>query len=218
MGFDRNEKMVDHANRRARRERLDFRAFVAPMERFAVRGRFDLAFNLVCSFQYLRTEEDARAHVDAVARVLRPGGLYVLGVMVAQYGEEGTRRERFVATREGVRVVSNLTLWPSDRRTRTEEARMRVRFELPDDTREYESKWVFRTYGPRQIRAFLGSLRGFELAATYDFDYDVRRPARIGGDRLDLVIVLRRGDGAGSARGARRDDHRRSRPNGAGCA
>ena len=175
---------------RARRPTVRLRR--GAMQSFKPPGRFDLAHCLVSSFRYLHTESDARRHLECVAQALRPGGLYVLGLHLTEYGHDAPSRERWVGSRRGVHVVCNIQGWPAERRRRRERMRTRLVVSKRGAIARYETSWEFRTYSVRQLRALIASVPALEHIATYDFDYDLERVQELGAERLDQVLVLRR--------------------------
>lgn len=191
-GFDASPDMLSFARRRLARADAKARLRQDRMESFTIRGPFDLAHCLVSTFKYLLDETSARTHLERVRDVLAPGGLYVLGVHLTDYADRRRNRERWVATRDGVEVTCNTQGWPADRRRRTEQVRTRLTVRENGDVRRFETEWMFRTYSARQLRSLVRSVDGLEHVATYGFDY--ADEVELDGDRLDVVMVLRRRD------------------------
>lgn len=191
-GFDRNAHMLEYARRRLGRAGLAATVVAGEMARFETPGRFDLAHCLVSTFKYLLDEESARSHLESTARALEPGGVYVLGLHLTAYDRVRDERERWVETRDGVTVTSDMRIGRPDRRTRLEPVVTRLTEVEGGATREYESSWSFRTYGAEQMRALVRSVPELELAALHDFDYDLAKRSTWTDGRLDKVLVLRR--------------------------
>ncbi len=191
-GFDRNPAALRYCRERLDAAGLRAGLFRGTLEDFQLEGGFDLAHCLVTTFKYVLTEAGARRHLEAVARALRPGGLYVLGFHLSEYDSPRRARERWVAERDGIRVTSNLQIWPPDRRRRRERARIRLKVERDGTTRVYESHWWFRTYDAGQVRRLLRAAPAFDHLATYDFAYELDRDIPLDGRQLDVVLVLRR--------------------------
>ncbi|WP_045120959.1 class I SAM-dependent methyltransferase [Haliangium ochraceum] len=193
-GFDISAGMRDFAERRLRAAGLRARVLAGRMEAMPRCGRFELACCFVSSFRYLLSEEHARAHLAGVAQALVPGGVYALGVHLTDYDEHGPGRERHVAERDGVEVVCNIQSGPPVRRTRRQAMRSRLLVREPGGAlKRYQTEWQFRSYSARQMRRLLASVPALELVATYDFDYDLRRPSQtLGSERLDQVLLLQR--------------------------
>ncbi len=192
LGFDRNAAMLEYAARRLEARGLSARLTRGELDRFRVSGRFDLAFCLVSTFKYLLDERGARSHLQSVARCLAPGGIYVLGFHLTDYDSDALSRERWVATRGHTHVVCNTQVWPADRRKRLEDVRTRLLVTRGARKLRNETRWQFRTYDARQVRALLASVPEFDLVATYDFAYRLDRPRTISDDQLDVVLVLKR--------------------------
>ncbi len=191
-GFDGNASMLDFARARMRRAHKRARLVHGRLEKFDVGANFDLAHCMVNTFKYLLDESAARSHLQCVARALRPGGLYVIGLHLTDYDDPRRNRERWLARRGGVDVVCNIQGWPTDRRTRLERCRSRLAVVEHGVLRRTETEWTFRTYDLTQFRRLVRSVPEFEHAAAFDFGYDIERPRRLPDDQLDVVFVLRR--------------------------
>lgn len=191
-GFDRNAGMLAYARRRLDREGLRATLTEGDMARFEVPRPFDLAHCLVSTFKYLLDEDSARSHLECVANALHAGGIYVLGVHLTTYDRVGEERERWVETRDGITVTSDMRVARPNRTTRLELVRTRLTEVEGARKREYESTWHFRTYGPAQMQSLVKSVPAFELVALHDFDYDLAKRSTWADGRLDKVLVLRR--------------------------
>lgn len=193
LGFDQSEAMLRFARGRLGPHAKRATLWSAQMQDFSVPAPVDLAHNFVSTFKYLLSEDDAKAHLLAVARALRPKGLYVLGFHLSEYNSHHRTRERWVAQAPGERVVCNIQSWPPCRKTRLERVRSRLLVEGRKKRRTLETNWTFRTYDARQVRALLASVPIFSHVATYDFCYDLARSRRLDDQQLDTVLVLQRG-------------------------
>lgn len=191
-GTDCSRPMLEYARKRLARRGLEATLALGDMADLRVRGRFELAHCLVSTFKYLLTEAEARSHLAGVARALRPGGVYVLGFHLTDYGDRRLARERWVADRGGTRVVCNIQGWPADQRKRRETVRSRLIVHEAGAELRSETVWQFRTYDAAQVRRLLRSVPELEHVATYDFRYDVDEPCDFGVDQEDTLLVLRR--------------------------
>ena len=191
-GTDRSAEMLAYARERLAKLGLEASLSVADMSSFETRRRFDLAYCLVSTFKYLASERAARSHLECVARALVPGGIYVLGFHLSDYRDRRKTRERWVAERDGTRVVCNIQGWPADRARRTERVRSRLIVEEHGQRLRSETLWQFRTYDAREARALLASVPALEHVATYDFTYDLKTERELDDRQLDVVLVLRR--------------------------
>ncbi len=194
-GFDANPAMLEFARRRLGRLGLPARLWQDRMESFRIPGgrRFDLVHCLVSTFKYLLTEADALACLARVASVLKPGGLFVLGIHLTDPARRRPTHERWVATRDGLEVVCNTRTWPPRPGSRLEPMRSRLRVTFPDDRkRELETRWEVRSYTARQLRHLLRRAEAFDLLACHDFRHDPEETRRFDDAYADLVLVLRR--------------------------
>lgn len=193
-GFDGNARMLDFARERLKRAGLRARMWEDWMQSFTLpkAQTFDLAHCLVSSFKYLHTERDAAACVQRVADCLKPGGLFVLGVHLTNYEKSAEEHERWVAERDGIRVVCNTHTWAANPKTRLEELRTRLQISHAGRTHTQETRWQFRTYNAAQMRALLRKVPSLELVRCYDFTYDIDEPRPLDDSYADVVLVLRK--------------------------
>jgi cyclopropane fatty-acyl-phospholipid synthase-like methyltransferase len=189
VGFDLSEQMIEFAKARHTQAKM----FVGKMQDFKASGKkFDMAHCLVSTFKYLLSEGHALAHLQLVADHLKKGGIYVLGLHLSDYDRTKVQHERWSGEREGVSVVCNTRTWPPDRKKRLESLRTRLRVTENGVTKLQETRWQFRTYDARQLRALLGKVPAFEVVGCYDFWCDVEAPRELDDEWEDLVVVLRK--------------------------
>jgi SAM-dependent methyltransferase len=193
-GFDGNANMLDYA-----RERLAKRGAAAllwqdRLERFSApsRKKFDLAHCLVSTFKYIPDEAGAVSHLRHVADVLAKGGLYVLGLHLTDYDGELPDHERWEEERDGIHVICNTHTWPADRVDRLEKLRTRLRISRGGKSWTQETKWTFRTYDARQLRALLRKVPELELVGCYGFNYDIDDPRPLNDDSYAATLILRK--------------------------
>lgn len=195
-GFDLSAPMLEFARMRMDSEGLEGRLFQASMQDFELpkreQGRYHVAHCLVSTFKYLLTEQDAVAHLQRVASALLPGGLYVLGFHLSDYGDRAPSRERWTAKLGRESVTCNIAGWPADPKTRRERVRSRLIVKGPESERRLETNWEFRTYDAGQVRRMLRAVPEFELVELYDFTYDFQAVHELEDDQLDSLFVLRR--------------------------
>lgn len=194
-GFDANAESLAFARTRDAAVPVKPRLWRDRLESFTIPGRadFDLAHCLVSTFKYLLTEADARSHLRLVGESLRPGGIYVLGLHLADYARTRPEHERWVGIRGGVEVVCNTRTFPPDRKSRLENLRCRLRVTEGGITRLQETRWQFRTYDARQLRQTIrAALPDFTIVACHDFNHDPDIARKFDDEYSDLVIVLKK--------------------------
>jgi SAM-dependent methyltransferase len=191
-GLDLNPRAADYCNARLRRCGFAGTASVGDMSRFALQHQVDAAFNLINSFRHLRSEAAARSHLECIARALRPGGIYVLGLHLTPTASAPTEEESWSARRGHLGV--NTRLWTVRRDLSRREERCKMTCEVYTPSRQLciEDEIIFRTYDLRQIRRLLRSVPQLEVLGVYDFAYDLDRPLLLDGAAEDTVLVLGR--------------------------
>lgn len=195
-GFDLNENMATYTRQRLEELKARGTVWEDRMEDFTLprkaKTKFDLAHCLVSTFKYVMEEAGAASHLQRVADSLRPGGLYVLGIHLTDYDDPNEQHERWAGKRDGVRVVCNTHTWPPDRKTRREKLRTRLHITQDGRTGIQETRWEFRTYNARQVKALLRKVPDFTCVACHDFHYDAEDLRKLDDSYADIVLVLRR--------------------------
>jgi SAM-dependent methyltransferase len=191
-GLDLNPRAVDFCNKRLARHGLAATAFVGDMADFTLPRPIDAAFNTINSFRHLLSEAAARSHLQCVARALRPGGVYVLGLHLTPTEGSPLDEERWSARRGHLAINTHLQTFDLDLRHRTERCRMEMDVMTPTQSRQIVDELVFRTYTAPQLTKLLASVPELELAATYDFQYRLDCPTEIGADTQDVVLILQK--------------------------
>ena len=192
-GFDTSQAMLKFARNRFKQRHVRGVLKRASFEDFAFRQyRFDLAFCLVNSFRHILDKAHARRHLGLVANHLKPGGVYVIGLHVAQYKEDMPVTEQWEAERDGMRVVCKIKTWVPNRKTRTNKMRARIRSTKDGRVERFESNWVARTYSVHQLRSLIRSEPRFKLISCHDFHYKIKDRTPLDGNRYDCVLILQR--------------------------
>jgi SAM-dependent methyltransferase len=161
IGFDASRAMVDYARRRLRDAGLSARARVilAPMTDFAGRLRprsVHVAFNLINTIRHLESDDALLAHLRHVARVLRPGGFYAVGLGLCRYDLDAEDEDVWIGRRGGCRVHQVVQYLPPRPGSRFERVishltvtRRGVRG-TPASSEHVDSVYRLRTYDQRQ--------------------------------------------------------------------
>ncbi len=192
-GLDLNPLAVEYCNERLVRHGYPASAFVADMTDFTLPKPVDAAFNTINSIRHLPSDKHARAHLEATARAVRTGGLYIVGLHLISRNYSGDDEERWSARRGNLAATSQLQTFGLDRAKRLERCRMEVNVYSPTQQKRIVEELRFRTYTRGQWERLLpGS--GWEIAATHDFCYNARQPIEVDDDSEDVVYVLRRTD------------------------
>ncbi|MCB1065923.1 MAG: class I SAM-dependent methyltransferase [Verrucomicrobiae bacterium] len=196
-GFDVSREGIAFAHERMGKADLKARLWRDRLEYFKVPGRcdFDLSHCLVSTFKYLSTEADACSHLRLIGDCLRPGGIYLLGIHLTDYSRSTTVHERWVSTRDGIQVVCNTRIFPSNPGLRMERLRCRLSVTENGETRLQETNWQSRTYNAQQLKHTLcTALPDFTVVACHDFHHDIEITRPFDDSYSDIVVVLRKND------------------------
>ena len=163
IGFDREEGMVRYAEHRAKLAGLANRhkLFIAEMTDFAPRikpGTVGFAFNPINTIRHLESDRDILAHFDQMARVLSPGGVYVVGVSLSMYGCEMPSEDVWIGRRGRVSVKQVVNFIPPDNGAgeRMELVYSHMTVTTPKGEREISSSYRLRTYSLKQWKSVIG--------------------------------------------------------------
>jgi SAM-dependent methyltransferase len=191
-GLDLNPRAVAWCNRRLRKHLLPETAFVGDMADFTLPKKVDGAFNMINSFRHLPSEAAARAHLRCMARALRKGGVYVLGLHLTPTAGEPITAESWSSRRGHLCINTRLETYDLDLRLRRERCRMTLDVYSPTDQFQIVDELAFRTYTLPQLRRLLAEVPELELAATFDFHYSLEEPVAPDAATQDVVLILRR--------------------------
>src|SRR5215471_3199220 len=110
IGFDLSQPALSYLRRRLARQRLHAETFEAEMSNFRLARPVDAAYCTVNTFRHLLTEQAARDHLECVARSLRPGGIYLLGLHLLPSDADPEDDARWTESRGGTKVTITLRM------------------------------------------------------------------------------------------------------------
>ena len=191
-GLDLNPVAIDYCNDRLARHGFGRTAVVGDMTDFGLSQPVDAAFNMINSFRHLLTERHAGDHLRCVAKVLRSGGVYILGLHLTPTTVDPMGEESWSARRGNLCV--NTRLWTTDRDLTQRRERFTMSYDVYTPTRSFriEDAVEFRTYTAPQITQLIDRVDDLEILEMYDFAYDIDRPISLTSDAEDVVFVLRK--------------------------
>lgn len=195
-GIDLNPLAVDYCNRRLRRHGLCESAHVGNMIAFSLadlrrKRKFDAAFNFVSSFLHLIAEADAVRHLQTIAQVLKPNGLYLLGLHLKPADKQHCLSERWTRQHGRLRLKSSLQSLSQDLEKRIETIEMRLEAQTPTKHYQVIDHFPLRIYSADQFSQLLKSAACFDVLETYSFDYDALCPMPVTAETEDVVYVLK---------------------------
>lgn len=190
-GFDLNEKAVEFCNARLVKHGLKPSAWVADMRSFESKKAYDAAFNTINSFRHLATEQDALDHFRALAKAVRPGGIYALGFHLTPKKGTPTDEESWSARRG--HLVINTKMWPKCKnpRKRVEEFHLRFDVYRPTASFRIDDVLVLRSYTHPQFQSMIDKT-DWLIEEVYDFRYSIDDPIEVDDWSEDVVYILKR--------------------------
>ncbi len=191
-GNDLNAAAVDYCNDRLERFGYPRSAVVGDMADFRLARKADAAFNTINSFRHLPTEAAAVAHLQCVARALRAGGIYILGIHLEPTEGDRIQDEAWTARRGHLTIHSYMWSRGVDRRRRMEHLGMILDVYTPTRHLQIEDEMGYRTYTRAQFRSLLRKVPELKIAGIHDFAYDIDTPITIGPSTEDVVFVLQK--------------------------
>ncbi len=112
--------------------------------------RFDFAFIPINTIRHLRTDAQMIRHFNAVSELLKPGGVYVIGMSLSAYGIEADNEDRWEGKLGRTRVIQNVQYLPA-RGGKTRTGRME---QVISHLTIYEGKSVQHVDDCYQLRSY----------------------------------------------------------------
>jgi SAM-dependent methyltransferase len=160
VGFDRDPGQLEYARSRQPRvtpisyfqaDMIDFRAACGLST-----GVVDFACNPVNSLRHLSTDVDMLAHFQQMAEVLKPGGIYVVGISLLDEGGMLPEEDLWVARRGSCQVSQLVNYLPPEPGTRMEKVISHLTVTRPRGSDHFDDSYDLRTYTHRQWLELIG--------------------------------------------------------------
>ena len=187
-GYDAAGGMLDFARKRLAGWGKRARITRGEMTRYRPQSRFGLIFNLLSTFRHLMTEKDALTHLKLMAGALEPGGIFVLGLDLSNYGEDAPDEEVWDCKQGGRRAKHVVMSIPPEPDTRRERIINFVTTTKGKKDTVLESSYDLRSYSAEEIEALIARA-GLRVEAAYGYD---GKPAALYGPETALWLVLKR--------------------------
>jgi hypothetical protein len=160
------------------------------MATFHPRVKVDLAFNVLSTFRHLMTDRQALSHLRLTAKALNPGGIFILGLDLARYGQDFPDEETWVTRRGGKKITHVMMTLPASARRRRERIMNFVTVSTRDGSKMMKSAYDLRSYDAQELAVLLLKTP-FKLVACYGYD---GKPAQLGSTQNALWLVLSTSD------------------------
>lgn len=196
-GFDLSQPSLDFLQKKLSRKKLQAEILVADMASFDLKSMgcaepFDAAINTFNTFRHLLTEADSLSHLQCVAKHVRKGGIFILGLHLLPPDAELITSERWRAKQGALSVHYTLRVMEADRRKRIEKLRISMLARRGDSTRKIQAEFDLRMYRADQMKSLLAKTPEWELCDVFDFWYEIDHPLALNDDISDTVLILKR--------------------------
>jgi SAM-dependent methyltransferase len=188
--LDLSEPSIAFLRAEAAREAVPVTALVEDMTAFRLPRRVDAAICMQDSQGHLLTTAELVAHLRAVRRNLRRGGVYVFDRLVPN-GWSPTGRWTWTRRRRGLTVRTTFqTLLDYD--VARQVCHEVMRFEISENGRQrvVTQRHATRIVFPQELRTVVGLAGGFEFAGWFS-NFSFRRPLEKSAAALVMVVALR---------------------------
>lgn len=192
VGLDTSAASVNYLRKRLNRRSLKADVQVQDMTDFDLTRPCDAAFCTFNTFRHLTTESAARNHLNAVARNLKTGGIYILGFHIIPMDAEESSIERWTARHGKTSVTTTLRVMSFDRRKRLETLRFSLRVKNDNKDQRIVSEYPYRLYTAAQFKRLLKSVPEFRLLDVFDFWYDIDYSIELDDEISDAVFILQK--------------------------
>jgi SAM-dependent methyltransferase len=192
VGLDTSDACVKYVQKRLTRRSLKADVQLGDMTDFDLAKPCDAAFCTFNTFRHLTSETTARSHLNAVARNLNVGGIYILGFHIIPLDAEETAIERWTARHGRTSVTTTLRVTSFDRRKRLETLRFSLRVRNGKHDQRIVSEFPYRLYTADQFKRLLKSVPEFRLLDVYDFWYDIDYSVEFDDEISDAVFILQK--------------------------
>jgi SAM-dependent methyltransferase len=192
IGFDVSQPALNYLRRRLTRCRLRAQTFEGEMSDFHLGRPVDAAYCTLSTFRHLLTEQASRSHLQCIARSLRQGGIYILGLRLLPLGGDKEDSECWTQRRCETKVRVTLRLLRTDRRRRIQDVQVCLMARCRSKELRLRHAFQLRTYTPRQFRRLLDSVSSLELCDVYDLRYNIEQPLALNDEAAYTLFVLKR--------------------------
>ncbi|MEQ8770827.1 MAG: class I SAM-dependent methyltransferase [Phycisphaerales bacterium] len=154
IGYDIEPGMIAYARERFKRAGLARRATlrVGSMEDTGLiePASCAFAFNLINTIRHLMSDRAMLRHLEQVARALRPGGAYAVGIGMSFPDWDEPVEDVWTAARGRTRVTQTVQYLPPAGTSRVERVVSHVQVRVPTRERHIDSTYDLRTYSLEQ--------------------------------------------------------------------
>ncbi|HLC41469.1 MAG TPA: class I SAM-dependent methyltransferase [Methylomirabilota bacterium] len=191
-GLDLSKENLDYVRQKAANRSLSVELIHADMARFRVPRPFDAVICMQDSQGHLLTSEAILDHLKAVARALRPGGLYIFDRMIPNSWANPAWRWAWTKRRGGLTIRTTFTTLRNANLV-SQVCREEILFEIQENgTRSLlRQHHLTRVVFPQELRALVAQVPAFELVQWFS-NFDVKKLLDRSRRPIMMIPVLRK--------------------------
>lgn len=149
-GIDLSPAMIGYARAWFDRRGGSAELIAGDMTGFTLKRRAGFAFCMINSLRHLMNDRQMLAHFACVARALRPGGVYAVGIEMCRYGRGFASEDIWEGRRGPCRVQQVVQYEPPERRSRAERVISHLVVTTPGSRRHLDTAYTLRSYDEGQ--------------------------------------------------------------------
>lgn len=185
-------RLDDESMRNALDKASRVRIFVDDMTNFRLSEKFDLGICLLDSFRHLTTEETALSHLRSMARAIRRGGIYLLGLHLLPMDASLECTERWTQERKGTKVTTTFRVTSASRSKRIENIRVSTLVREKGKELRFRDEFPLRIYTAAQLKSLIAKVPEWRIESVHDYWYELDYPMKLDNEMSDTVLVLKR--------------------------
>lgn len=192
VGLDLSRENIAYIRARAAALGLPVSLLVADMTRFTLPAPVDAAICMQDSQGHLLTNEEIISHFKAVARALRPGGLYIFDRFIPSSWTNPARRWSWTRRRGRLTVRATFAALEAVNPV-TQVFREDMDFEVVENgaVRRYRQRHHSRMVFPQELKALVALAGGFEFVQWF-CGFKPHRVLDRAKHPLMMIVVLRK--------------------------
>jgi SAM-dependent methyltransferase len=172
--------------------KLSASILVADMTDFRLKDKVDLGVCLLDSFRHLTTEEAAVSHLQSMARAIRRGGIYLLGLHLLPMDASLECTERWTQERKGTKVTTTFRVTSASRRERIENIRVSTLVREKGKELRFRDEFPLRIYTASQLKSLIAKVPEWRIESVHDYWYELDYAMKLDDEMSDTVLILRR--------------------------
>ncbi len=192
-GLDRNQKMLKYVEKRAKRLNVKSGIIKGDLRNFTTKKKFDFAFVMLGSLQYILSNDDMLLHFNSLAKCLKHGGIYIIDNVINHHWYKKKLRREWTVVGKDISIDASLEVSKPDTSI-TQLASANATFKIIDKDRalilsDYER---IKVCYPQEFLLLVKLSKTFEYLGSFE-EFNIKKPFKdkiLGYPRI--VSVIRR--------------------------